>query len=272
MPVVDKSLLVKLLRLALRPVVRFCLRHSIKLQDFVACAKAEFYEAAAHELKTKGHKGNISRLSVMTGLHRRELMQFQKGIPVPESDRDLVTRVIGQWRTDGNFLTKSGDPRVLTAGTEDSEFTELCRSVSNDINPGTILFELERVNAIAPAKGGIRLMHESYVPAGDPLAGFSIYSDDADSLLETVEENVLSEAELPQFHARTSYDNVRPDALDQIKRWFLKEGHEFHARVRKFVGQFDQDINPDAKFKGTGIKVVFGSFGNSRKKGKGDER
>ena len=263
----DRPLRLRLLRLALKPVVRFCLRHSLKLQDLVSCAKAEFLEEAARELKRNGHRENVSRLSVMTGLHRRDLMQLQQGNAGGAEERDLVTRVLGQWRTDRRYITKSGDPRVLSAGSESSEFSELCRSVSNDINSGTILFELERVGAIEPAKGGIRLVHASYVPKGDPVAGFSIYSDDADSLLETVEENVLEPADLPQFHARTSYDNVRPDALDKIKRWFLKEGHEFHAKVRNFVSQYDQDINPDAKFKGRGIQIVFGSFGNAGKKG-----
>lgn len=75
-----------------------------------------------------------------------------------------------------------------------------------------------------------------------------------------VEKNVLTDPGLPHFHARTEFDNVRPEAVDELKRWFLKEGHLFHNRMREIVSKYDQDVNPDGKFKGRGIRVVFSAF------------
>ena len=65
---------------------------------------------------------------------------------------------------------------------------------------------------------------------------------------------------------RTSYDNVRPDALPEIKRWMLKHGHETHNQARRFISQYDQDVNPDPKFKGKGVRVVFTAFSNVQSK------
>jgi hypothetical protein len=259
---IEKSVLLRLLALTLRPAIRFCLRHSLHLNDLIECTKAEFVDAAALELTKKGDRPNTSRISVMTGVHRRDIERFKtSGLNIKE-DRDLVTRVIGQWRNDKRFLTKSGEPKVLSAGVEGSEFHKLCRVVSRDINPGTVFYELTRVGAIVHAKGGIKLVHKSYVPEGDPIAGFSILADDSDTLCRTVEENILAPSKTPQLHARTTYDNIRPSALAEIKKWLLDEGHELHSRVRKFVSQFDQDINPDPAFKGKGTAVVFTTFGN----------
>ncbi len=262
MGALERSLLFRLLSLVLRPAVSFCLRHSIKLQDLQECLKVALVRAAAESLAREGHKPNVSRISVMTGVHRRDVMRINTGEAGAPEDRDLVTKIIGQWRTDSKFQTKSGECRVLSCSGEGSDFARLCSSVSSDVNPGTVLFELERIGAIVPAKGGVRLVHESYVPQGDPLAGFTIFSEDTTALLDTVEENVLQPEGLPQFHAQTSYDNVRPDALPEIRRWFLKHGHEFHAKVRALLARHDQDINPDPKFKGKGTKVTFGSFSN----------
>ncbi len=257
---VQKSLLLQLLVLILRPAVRFCVKHSIKLQDLTECVKKAYIDAASHHLKERGDNENVIRISVMTGVHRRDVIRLQSsGIDV-ESPRDLPARVMGQWLTDRRFLTKSGEPRVLTEGFEGSEFHQLCHSLSKDINPGTILFELRRIDAVSQTKGGIKLLHQSYVPSGDPIAGFTILANDCDSLIDAVEENTLYPGDLPQFHARTAYDNVDPRAAGEIERWLLKEGHEFHRRVREFVSRFDRDINPDSKFKGTGIKIVVGAF------------
>ena len=197
---VDKTLLLKLLELVSRPVVRFCLRHSLKLHDIQSVLKKEFVRAAAEELRSKGLKENLSRISVMTGVHRRDLMKFRLGEDVGREEKDLVSRVMGQWRSAESFVTKAGDPRVLTYTGEDSEFAQLCQSVSLDINPGTILFELQRVGAVAYAKNGLRLIHKSYVPVGDPVAGFSILADDTESLLDSVEENVFEESSVPHLH------------------------------------------------------------------------
>ena len=170
--------------------------------------------------------------------------------------------MVGQWQTDPNYTTAKHLPRVLSIGSENSEFLKLVHSVSKDLNPGTVLFELERVGAVESTPRGVKLTIESYVPKGDPVAGFNIWANDAEDLTATVEENVLSEGDIRQFHARTSYDNVRPDAVPELKLWFGREGHEFHARVRQYVSQFDQDINPDPKFRGKGVRVTFSSFSN----------
>jgi len=268
MPKPAKNLSFKILTLLLRPVVRFCLRHSLRLQDLIESSKSAFVEIGKEELRSSAKKSNISRLSVMSGVHRRDVMRLLNQKSEPHYEKDLITKVIGRWQTDEKYITSRGEPRILSYGSDDSEFCALVHSVSKDLNPGTVLFELERVAAVEVTARGLKLLIESYVPKGDPLAGFNILSHDSEDLVSVVEENIFSDPDLPQFHARTVYDNVHPDALDELKRWFLKEGHEFHARVRQKVSQLDQDINPDSKFKGKGLKVVFSSFSAVKKEEK----
>lgn len=255
-----KAQLMRLLALVVRPAIRFCLRHSLRLQDFVECCKTVFIDEAAKILDARDMKRNISRISVMSGVHRRDVARIQQYGLQLQYEQDLITKVVGLWQTGPKYRTKSGEPRVLTVEGDNSEFAELVESVSTDMNPGTVLFELQRVGALSVSEGKVKLSVESYVPTGDSVKGFSILANDADDLTLTVEENVLRSPELPQFHARTEYDNVRPEALRDIKLWFLKEGHEFHARVREFVSKHDQDINPDPNFAGRGARVTFSAF------------
>ncbi len=263
-----KSQLMKLLAFVLRPAVRFCLRHSLRLQDFLECGKTVFIDESAALLQDQELKINISRISLMSGVHRRDVARIREYGLQLHYEPDLITKTVGLWQTNDRFLTKSRQPRILSTEGPNPEFTSLVESVSKDMNPASVLFDLQRVGAVEITKGAARLIVESYVPKGNPLKGFAILSNDAEDLTQTVEENVLHDPELPQFHARTEYDNVRPEFIPELKRWFLKEGHEFHARVRDFVSKYDQDINPDPNFRGKGIKVSFSAFSNVKEEKK----
>ena len=76
-----------------------------------------------------------------------------------------------------------------------------------------------------------------------------------------VEENLLARPAITNLHARTTYDNIRPEGVADLKRWILTEGHKFHLRAREIMSRYDQDVNPDPSFEGRGVKVSLGSYG-----------
>lgn len=264
---VSRDLALRLLVLVLKPAVRFCIQHSLRLQDLIECAKVAFIDVAGTELESLGKKANASRISVMTGVHRPDVVRLE-GRTIEESayPPDLVSKVMALWQTDDRFLRADGTPRVLTIEGPESEFARLVQAVSTSVNPASVLFELERVEAIRHGRSGISLEKWSYTPKGDAVAGFQILSTDCQDLSSAVEENVLQSPEIPNLHARTQYDNVRPEGIEALKRWFLREGHKFHLKAREIISQHDQDVNPSPKFKGKGLRVVVGAFSYVSKK------
>lgn len=259
---IERHVLIYVLRLLLLPLARFCVRHSLMFQDFLDCSKESFIKAARQELDSSSHQVTSSRLSIMTGIHRREVSKFKGPVLADEqTSGGLIRKVIGQWQTDSRFLTIRGKPRTLNLG-QKSEFAELIRSVSKDLNPATVLFELERLESVIKTDKGVRLTTETHVPRGDPIEGFNYLGRDAEDIVSTVEENVLEDPEIPQLHLRLEYDKVRQDVSEKIKMWFLKEGHAFQIRARDYVSQFDQDVNPELGYKGKFLRVVLSTFSN----------
>ncbi len=257
---IKREIIFGLMELLLRPLVRFCIRHSLRVQDLLESAKTVFLDIAQDEISKTGETATASRLSVITGIHRRDISRLSSPGQERRGGADLITKIIGQWQSDPRFTTKKNEPRILRHSAERDEFSELVRSVSKELNPATILFELERVGTVQRTDRGVQLVLQSYTPRGDLAASFGILADDTDDLIQGVEENVIAEASPPNLHIRTSYDNVRPDAVPEIRRWLLSEGHAFHARARDFISRHDQDINPQADFQGKGEKVVLGSY------------
>ncbi len=266
--VLDKTRLMEVVVALLQPVVRFCLSHGMRIQDFIECAKAAFvFEGQVRpEL---GPSTTASRLSTLTGLQRREVNRFcKRGLTGLSQPKDLFSKVLGTWQTKERFITKSGQPRLLSFGFTESEFSNLVSSLSTDISPASVLAELERVQAIERSADGtrIRLRLQSYVPKNDISAGMNILAQDLEDFISAVEENLFEERLFKNLHVRTQFDRVRAENLDELRAWLLREGHELHERARRYLARLDQDISPDTSYRGQIVHVVLGSYSRIREK------
>ena len=250
------------LKLLLLPVMRFCLRRSLKLQEVVEACKAALIEAAEKEIAHLGGRATINRLSLMTGIHRADVLRLSKGEEV-KSDKtsaNIVNRLIAQWQSDKRFVTSTGKPRILTFDGKEGEFAKLINSVSSDPNPYSILFELERIGAVETTPRGIRLKTQEYIISSDVKQSFSHLAQDSDDLITAVEENIFVSPEDPNLHLRTEYDNIGTKSLPVIRRWLVKEGSAFHRRMREFLAKYDRDLNKKIVDRSPPVRVAVCSF------------
>lgn len=246
-PNVSSDLNFKLLGVLLRPVVRFCLKRGILLQQFLSILKSVYLEVAEEQLSTITNKINISRLSVMTGVHRTDAMRLyrKRESPLPEEPITFVGRIIAHWTKNSQFITATRKPRVLTYGGEDSEFFRLVRSVSLSLNPATVLFELERSGTIKKVRKGIKLVRETTILSAREEQAYELLASDIDNLTTAFEENMsLSTGNLGNLHHRTRYDNIFIKDLPKIRTWILNRGRRFHKEVRDYLSEFDKDTTP----------------------------
>jgi hypothetical protein len=243
----------------LRPVARFCLREGIPVQSVLEAMKSAFVNEAARTLRQDGHKVNASRISAMTGLQRRDatrlLEEKQEDILTPS----VIARVALLWSADKTLRNSKGEPRALRHEGDDSEFAALVGKVSSDLNPGTVLFELERLG-IAKRDGAVaQLVRETVSTSGDADRAYSLLALEIDDLLHAVEANVTKNDNNPHLHARTEFDNIAVESLPKVKSWLLDQGSRLHKRARVFLAQYDKDLNPQLSGKGGG-KVSLGTF------------
>ena len=154
------------LGLILKPIVRFCLKRSVKFQEFSEIARHVFVQSAADEITSDGHEVNVSRISVATGMQRRDVTRIWKSQPEIKEPQTVLRSVVGQWRSDKRFCDKSGQPKPLSFKGKESQFSELVKSVSQDVNVYTVLFELERIEAVSKRAESLVLLADTVVPKG----------------------------------------------------------------------------------------------------------
>jgi hypothetical protein len=256
------------LQIILTPIIRYCMRHSLGLQELIDSAKLVYLHVAEEELERAGQKVTISRLSVATGVHRKDAARIFKEGELPSRSDRLTDKVINQWRRDKQFQTKNKRPRTLTFKGEDSEFAELVAAVSADLKPGTVLFDLERIEAVKKTSKGLTLLTKAYIPPRKSAESYELLAEDAEDLFAAVFENIDTETEeLPNYHAKAVYDNIAYEDLPKIRKWLFQQSSKFHARVMKFLSQYDLDINPTENKTG-GARVALGIFSKTPPKEK----
>ncbi|MCB0344242.1 MAG: hypothetical protein KDD66_03960 [Bdellovibrionales bacterium] len=258
----DRSSQLEFLHLLLRPIVRFALRRSQSIQDFTNVAKVVFVEIAEEEIKKSTEKVNVSRLSVMTGLYRKDVTTIFRDRKPPkplEQPSSVLWRVIGQWEQHAEYTTANGKPRILGYKGENNEFRDLVATVTKETDPGTLLFELKRIGAVEFSARGVKLVDTMYRMGEEERRGFELISRDIDNLICAAEEN-MTDTRLSNVQLSTEYDNIYVDEIPRIRRWLLEEAKALHRKAREFIARFDADVAPSGEERAAGGKVSLGSF------------
>ena len=104
----------------LRPLVRILLRNGVSYSTFADFAKWIYVDVASQEFGIDGRKQTTSRVSVITGLSRKEVMRVRQ-LPRPDDSEtaekyNRAARVIAAWRRDKKYLDPEGAPAPLPIG------------------------------------------------------------------------------------------------------------------------------------------------------------
>jgi len=254
----------KVLLLLLKPVLKFCLRRAVRLQTIVATVKKGLVEVAREELERGGAHVSVTRISVMTGMYRKDIQSLIEGDLERPGKLPLLARLIGQWQNHRDYSHVPGEPMELDCSGRESTFFRLVSSINKEVNAYAVLFDLERLGLVETKDGAVRLLANELDFGSDVESGARLVGDDIDDLLSIIQHNTTkgrSAENVPQLHLKTSYDNMIQEALPEIRAWLLKEGAEFHRKARDYLSQFDKDLNPSLHAKEGGGKAIVGTFG-----------
>jgi len=152
----------------LKPLVRLLLRHGVAYPAFTVALKRVFLEAARDELRATGRKQNDSAVSLLSGVHRRDVRtlggQEDSGPAGQEAPQNLSSQVVARWLGDPAYLDAEGMPLALPRYGEAPSFDALVTSVSSDFRARAMLAELERLGIAQHTEGIVQLLAPGFVP------------------------------------------------------------------------------------------------------------
>jgi hypothetical protein len=150
-----------------KPLARLLLRHGVAYPAFASALKQVFLEAALQELRAAGKNQTDSAISVLSGVHRRDVRNLGRLAPeriAMEEPMNMASQVVSRWVTALDYLDDEGQPRALPRSGAVPSFDSLVSSISSDIRPRTVLDELLRLGMVHEGEDGVRLLAPGFVP------------------------------------------------------------------------------------------------------------
>jgi hypothetical protein len=238
----------------LRPIVRVLLANKVTYATFDQIARQVFVEVADREFTIKGRKQTTSRVALVTGLSRKEVLRMKREPALADRELDQTfhraSRLINRWCQDPAFTDSDGEPRALKFEGPDS-FSTLVGDTGGDMTPRSLLDEL-RLAGIVKMDAGRRiyLMKKVYVPSRDETQIMKILGTDAGDLAETISYNLNAPPEQSRFQLKVSYDNLPESCLQRLHEMASERGQELLTEFDRWLQEQDLDIHPSAM--GTG--------------------
>jgi uncharacterized protein DUF6502 len=166
----------KAVRTVLRPLVRGLVRRGVQLPQIIEELKALYVDAAQSEAAKAG-RVTQSAISVMTGVHRKDvkrLLEDTEDIPRAPSAASLGSKLTGIWMGRPPFADDEGNPLPLFEKRSDGapSFEELVGEVSQDVRSRAVLDDWLRLNvALRRDDGFIELNTDAFAtPEGEEEA------------------------------------------------------------------------------------------------------
>ncbi len=256
----DRPALAAAVRSVLRPLVRVLLRNKVDVWTFVEYVKQIYVDVASKEFPAAERKPSVSRVSLLTGLTRKEvsrLWEQDESAGVDTSRYSRAANVITGWIRSPGYQDSNGDPLEIALDDSRRSFSELVRRFGADVTPRALLDELLEAGTVerTPANR-LRLLTRGYVPRTDDSEKLGILGADVADLISSVDHNIVNPPEQAFFQRKVAYDNLVAACLPELRERAGRRGQTLLEALDEFMAANDRDANPSVSGDGRHRAVI----------------
>ncbi len=255
------SNLIRSIRHVMRPIIRLMMRHGIVLQSFQELVKSVYTEEAEKEIRASGNSVTDLQISLMTGLHRKEVKRFREEgydtflmSPTLSTGSDVVTK----WLTDRRFQTARREPRALSIrkGEDGNGFAELVRSIDPELRPASVLNEMVRLGVVQVDGMVAHLTVDAFVPKHGFDDQVQYLAENGHDHLATAVHN-LSMPAAPMLEQSVSASELSAASAAELEQFARSQWkHVMQQLVERALALEDRDKTGG----NTGTRINFGVY------------
>jgi Family of unknown function (DUF6502) len=145
-------LIANALKHVFRPFVKLMLANNLSYTFAIDLIKTLFVEVADQDFAIDDKRQTDSRISLMSGVHRKDVRRLRELQPnvedVMPGNVSLGSQLIALWNANPAYTDKEGIPKPLprfASDNADASFESMVRSLSTDIHPRAVLDEWLRL-------------------------------------------------------------------------------------------------------------------------------
>lgn len=234
------SALIQALTRILKPLVRLLIRHHITFPLISQILKSIYLQVADEETASDAKRSTDSRLSVLTGVHRkdvRRLRQENETIAMPEiKPTSLGAQVIAAWISDAEYTDKKGNAlplhRYATSG--EPSFEQLVGDISRqDVKARSLLDEWLRAGIVELDENDkVILKTEAFIPEENFDEKVFFFGHGVHDHLAAGVENLAGKTP-PHFDRSVYYNNLKPESVAELKAFIDEEAMNLIKQANK---------------------------------------
>lgn len=251
------SPLVAALRRVLKPLIRLMISYGFQYQTFCDLVKWTYIHIAEEEFKLNKKDQTDSRISLLTGVHRRDIHRLRKessaesSLPIHAS---MSAKLLAIWSGNEKYTDSQGIPiplpRTASKGSEHS-FEDLVGSVSKDYRARVVLEEwVNQGIATIDEDDYVHLVTDAFAaPKGIEEKSFYFGQNIHDHLAASVQN--LSSDNPPFMERCVYYSKLTAESVKEHELVARKSGmRALHLVNRHAIGLKKQDAGkPDAIYR-----------------------
>ncbi|GAB4197102.1 MAG: hypothetical protein Tsb002_30930 [Wenzhouxiangellaceae bacterium] len=233
-----------------RPLVKILLQRGVSYKTCAEWLKWCYVDVAMRDFTIEGRKQTKSRVAVLTGLTRVEVLRVTRA-PAPDHSAQQehyhrAAKVVSAWQHDPDYL--DGDmPRVLDFdGGKQATFTSLVSQYSGGSSPTAIVDELLRTGCVEELPDRrLQLVRGKLIGDSNALdqVNASLLGIATGRLLNTFETNMREKGKKRRLQLMVLHPRIPAKQLPYIK-FYLE------ARSKELIYEMDEwlhaNVNQDA--------------------------
>lgn len=223
--------LTKAVKNILYPFVHLLIRTGIHFPQLVELLKEVYIDVANKEFPLENKKQTQTRLSFITGVHRKDVKRLQDSKRNPqklinESENiNLGVKLVSKWIKDPRFLDKNSTPLLLPLKSEgEPSFDELVESVyKQNIRSRVVLDEWLNLGVVTLENNKVKLCTDAYVPKESKSEKAFFLGQNIADHLSAASKNLLNDS--PIFFERcVYYDDLSEESITELKEMVNDSG------------------------------------------------
>lgn len=203
-------------------MVMWLLRSGIGYGEFASALKPLFLAQAERELQDCGQKVTDSALSLLSGLHRKDVRALRASA---EGERQAISDKRSAWgkpslasQVATRWMSQAEKPLVLPVTGPGDSFESLVHSVSRDVHPRTVLLELLRLGVVREEDGQVHLLRDAFVPDPGQTESRNLMAGAVSDHLHAGVHNLTTQGQGKFLEQSVFADGLSPESVQQLQQ------------------------------------------------------
>lgn len=235
-------------RALLRPIASVLLKCGMTWREFADLSKSVFVSVASDEFGIRGRPTNISRVSILTGISRKEVKRQREILAQPAATTSPkttdATRLLSGWHQDANFTGPDGNPLPLRPVGGTPNFRALFAAYGGDTPEQTLLRELLKAGSIEKDDQGRYVARRRYhMPVEMDPGSIRFFGTNLFDHANTLGKNVTRDSRRPWLEGFAVDDQIHPDAVEDFRAYLDARGQQFLEEIDDWLSRHRIDPN-----------------------------